>query len=242
MNEALPTQGGSETLGLLSARVMPNRTNATLPRAGRADGDRRGRRRVRWPSVLSSGVMPFRKNTVPTTHAEPMPTVHVRADPRPAHRGRPRPEQRLDRRGQVPRPPLDKPLGTVVGSAVTQDLLFSGWYKQNGSKGTETAPHPLADPFGTLTSRDTTALLTADFRAALDEIALEDCYFRMMMAHEVGRGCGFDVDFAGDKGSFVVWGSARDQVDGYGNAVSPQVGEWIGERLREALHGETVAA
>lgn len=38
--------------------------------------------------------------------------------------------------------------------------------------------------------------------------------------------------------TLLVWGSERDRVDGYGNAVTPAVGEWIGERLRRALHGE----
>ncbi|SHW53655.1 Uncharacterised protein [Mycobacteroides abscessus subsp. abscessus] len=64
----------------------------------------------------------------------------------------------------------------------------------------------------------------------------------MMATHEIGRGCGFDVDFGDHKGTFVVWGSARDQVDGYGNAVSPPVGEWIGRRLRRSVHGEDLAA
>jgi hypothetical protein len=59
--------------------------------------------------------------------------------------------------------------------------------------------------------------------------------------YEIGRGCGFDVDFADYQGTFVVWGTARNQVDGYGNAVSPPVGEWIGTRLRAALHGEAAA-
>jgi site-specific DNA-cytosine methylase len=99
----------------------------------------------------------------------------------------------------------------------------------------------VTDPLGTLTSRDTTALLHAQWREKLAGIALEDCYFRMMASHEIGRGCGFDVDFADHQGTFVVWGSARDQVDGFGNAVSPQVGEWIGQRLRAVLHGEVAA-
>lgn len=57
----------------------------------------------------------------------------------------------------------------------------------------------------------------------------------MLSPHEVGRGCGFDVNFPGYQGEFIVWGSARDQVDGFGNAVSPAVGHWIGERLRAVL-------
>ena len=52
----------------------------------------------------------------------------------------------------------------------------------------------------------------------------------------MGRGCGFDVDFPGYEGKFIVWGSARNQVDGFGNAVSPQVGTWIGNRLRAVVH------
>jgi site-specific DNA-cytosine methylase len=153
-------------------------------------------------ALLATGVLPFRKNTTPTVHAEAMPTVTAE---------------------QIP------------------GLLFSGWYKQNGSTGTETAAHPVTDPLGTLTSRDTTAVLTAEWRAALADLTLDDCYFRMMGAHEIGRGCGFDVTFGNHQGTYVVWGSARDQVDGYGNAVTPAVGEWIGARLRAVLHREDAA-
>lgn len=168
-DEALPTQGGSETMAL-----------------------------------VSSGVLPYRKNTTPTTHAESMPTVTTE---------------------QIP------------------GLLSAATIKNNGSSGDDTAAHPLSDPFGTLTSRDTTSLIAAEYRQLLADIKLEDCHFRMMREHEIGRGCGFDVDFGADyKGTFKVWGSARDQVDGFGNAVSPPVGEWIGGRIRAALHSEGLAA
>ncbi|NWL31955.1 DNA cytosine methyltransferase [Paenarthrobacter nitroguajacolicus] len=167
-NEALPTQGGSETM-----------------------------------AVISSGVLPYRKNTTPTTHAESMPTVTAE---------------------QIP--------GL---------LTAAGTIKNNGSTGDVTSPRAATNPLGTLTSRDTTAVVSAEWRAALDQLTIEDCYFRMMREYEIGRGCGFDVDFADYKGTFKVWGSARDQVDGFGNAVSPQVGEWIGTRLRSALHGKAAA-
>ena len=124
----------------------------------------------------------------------------------------------------------------------TQALLFSGWYKQNGSTGTETAPHPVTDPFGTLTRATPRRSCPPSGAKRSRTSPLEDCYFRMMYDHEIGRGCGFDVDFAEYQGAFQVWGSARDQVDGYGNAVSPQVGWWIGGRLRAVLHNEEVAA
>ncbi|MDQ0962003.1 DNA (cytosine-5)-methyltransferase 1 [Streptomyces sp. B4I13] len=149
-------------------------------------------------AVVSSGIIPYRKNTSPTVHSEAMPTVTSE---------------------QIP------------------GLLTAAWFKQNGSTGSETAPHPLSDPLGTLTARDTTGLLLAEWQASLADMPLEDCYFRMMASHEVGRGCGFDVNFGDHKGTFKVWGPARDQVNGFGNAVSPQVGAWIGARLRAAIHG-----
>jgi len=148
--EPLPTQGGSETMAL-----------------------------------LSSAVLPFRKNTTPTVHAEPMPTVTAE---------------------QVP------------------GLMFASWHKQNGSTATET-----------------TARLAAEWRSALADLRLEDCYFRMMATHEIGRGCGFDVNFGDHQGTYKVWGSARDQVDGYGNAVTPSIGYWIGDRMRRVLHREQAA-
>ncbi|MFJ3205863.1 DNA cytosine methyltransferase [Streptomyces sp. NPDC086989] len=154
-------------------------------------------------AVLSSGVLPYRKHTLPTLHAEAMPTF--------------------------------------TSEQIPAVLTAAGWYKQNGPTGNETAPHPITDPLGTLTSRDTAALLMAQWQASLAELPLEDCFYRMMAAHEIGRGCGFDVDFNDYRGTFTVWGSARDQVDGFGNAVSPQVGTWIGSRLRAVLH-EAVAA
>ncbi|UKD50811.1 DNA cytosine methyltransferase (plasmid) [Amycolatopsis sp. FU40] len=198
--DPLPTQGGSETLG-----------------------------------VLSAGIVPFRQNTVPTMHAEAMPTVTAEQMP-----GLLTAAGTIKNNGPISEAgyrahPVSDPLGTIVSSG-GQSLLFSGWYKQNGSTGDETAPHPLTDPLGTLTARDTTAILAAEWRAALAELSLEDCHFRMMLTHEIGRGSGFDVDFPGHQGTFIVWGNAKQQTDGFGNAVSPGVGTWIGGRLRRSLH------
>lgn len=150
-------------------------------------------------AVVSSGVIPYRKHTVPAVHTEPM--------------------------------------STFTSEQIPGLLTAAGWFKQNGTSPNHgTAPHPVTDPLGTLTAHDTTALLTANWGPALSQVPFEDCFYRMMGAHEIGRGCGFDVDFLGHRGTFTVWGTARDQVDGFGNAVSPQVGTWIGERLRAVLH------
>lgn len=240
-DEPLPTQPGSETLGLLAARVLPNRTNGTSRDVREPMQTLVGNAGSGGLGILSSGVVPYRRHTTPALHSEPMPTMTSEQIP-----GLLTAAGTIKNNGAIGEAkyrahPVTDPLGTIT-SEPAQALLFSGWFKNNGSTGTETAPHPVLDPFGTLTSRDTTGIVSAEWRAALAELKLEDCYFRMMAAHEVGRGCGFDVDFAGHKGAFIVWGSARDQVDGFGNAVSPPVGTWIGERLRAVLHGEGVAA
>lgn len=239
--DPLPTQGGSETLGLVTARILPNRTNGTSRSLAEPMETLVGNAGSGGLGVLSAGVLPYRKNTTPTTHAEAMPTITAEQIP-----GLLTAAGRIQCNGSIDEAryrthPLDRPLGTVVGSAITQGLLFSGWWKSNGSTGNETAPHPVLDPFNTITAHDTTTLLTAAWREALADLRLEDCYFRMLAAHEVGRGCGFDVPFGSHQGTFKVWGSARNQVDGFGNAVSPPVGQWIGLRLRAALHGSQAA-
>jgi site-specific DNA-cytosine methylase len=97
---------------------------------------------------------------------------------------------------------------------------------------------------GDLRLREVTpvSVLTAEWHAMLADLRLEDCYLRMLGAHEIGRGCGFDVNFPDHEGTFICWGSERDQTDGFGNAVSPPVGWWIGDRLRAVLHREQVAS
>lgn len=191
-------------------------------------------------SVVSSGVIPFRRNTVPTVHDESMPTVTTQQIP-----GVLTAAGMIKNNGSIGEAkyrahPVSNPLGTVTAEP-TQAMLFSGWFKQNGTVPAHfPAPHPLDDPLGAVTGRDTTGLLSAEWRAMLEDLALEDCFFRMMAPHEIGRGCGFDVDFGNYQGKFIVWGKARDQVDGFGNAVSPPVGEWIATRLKASLHHELV--
>lgn len=180
--------------------------------------------------VLSAGVMPFRANTLPTMASEPMPTQMsdqvagvLTAAGFIKHNGG------LSEAGYRAHP-LSSPLGAVT-SEDTHGLLFSGWYKQ-AANAIDTAPHGLDDPLGTLTAKLNVGLLSA-WQTALRDLKLDDCYFRMMFSHEVGTACGFDLQSQG--GEFIVWGTARDQVDGFGNAVSPPVGTWCGERLGAIL-------
>lgn len=193
-DEPLPTQVGSETLGLLSA-----------------------------------GIVPYRRNTVPTSHGEAMPTVTTEQIP-----GLLTAAGMIKNNGSIDEAlyrsyPMSEALGTVVGSAVTQGMLFSGWKPDTAATSvSQVGNYSLVTP-------------TTEWQAALAGLRLEDCYYRMMGAHEIGRGCGFDVDFGTYKGTFIVWGSARNQTDGFGNAVSPAVGTWIGTRLRAIVHTEEAA-
>ncbi|MEU3455619.1 DNA cytosine methyltransferase [Micromonospora sp. NPDC006766] len=220
VGEPLPTQGGSETMGLLTAGITANRENATSRSLNEPMATVVGNAGSGGIGVLSTGILPFRRNTVPTVHAEPMPTVTSDQTP-----GLLTAAGYIKNNGSINEAPyrahpVSDPLGTVVATGASQGLLFSGWHEQPAA-GPEHAPDWWLE--------------------ALSALPLEKCHFRMLGKHEVGRGCGFDVDFPDYKGSFVVWGSARDQIDGFGNAVSPQVGEWIGRRLRAALHGEAAA-
>jgi hypothetical protein len=197
-DEPLPTQVGSETLGLLTARVLPNRTNGTSRSLTEPMETLVGSSGSGGLGLLSAGVVPLRKSSAPVAHGEPLPTATASQT-----LGMLTAAGSIKNNGPIEEAkyrahPLSDPLGTVVSSAVTQGLLFSGWYKQNGSQGNETAPHPLSDPFGTLTARDTTALLTAEWKAALAELALEDCYFRMMFPGvPPGLQCYYGTTFCG---------------------------------------------
>ncbi|MGH8575601.1 MAG: hypothetical protein ACREXJ_01520 [Gammaproteobacteria bacterium] len=64
--EPLPTQCGSETLGLFSARVLPNRTNGTSRGLAEPMETLVGNAGSGGLGVLSTGVVPYRRHTVPT--------------------------------------------------------------------------------------------------------------------------------------------------------------------------------
>lgn len=131
----------------------------------------------------------------------------------------------------------DEPLPTALGSETLGLVTGVIPFRKN------TVPVLGSESMPTVTSEQIPGLLSAELAAVLADIPVGDCHFRMLGAHEVGRGCGFDTTFPGHEGEFIVWGTARAQVDGFGNAVSPPVGAWIGKRLRAVLHApEAVVA
>lgn len=120
--------------------------------------------------------------------------------------------------------PASEPIRTLTSaghqSLVTwQDILVP--YYGNG-----VARH-VAEPIGTLSTRDRYALVRGD-------VQVEDCMFRMLEPHEIGRA----MSFGGD---YIVVGNKREKVRQYGNAVTPNVAEVIVSALVEAITGEELS-
>lgn len=125
--------------------------------------------------------------------------------------------------------PIDEPHGTFT----THDK-FGLVMRNNGSKGDGAEMStPTDEALRTLTTKGHQSLITpGDLEAA--EAMVEDCTFRMLQPPEIGRGMAFPLEY-------LVKGSKRDQVKGYGNAVTPPAARDLVGALAESL-GHQVAA
>jgi len=117
--------------------------------------------------------------------------------------------------------PVAEPSGTVT--AVDHHALLVDYH----GAGRPWQVHPVADPMGTVETVDRRGLVTP-------RIAIEDCGFRMLEPHEIGRAMAFDD-------SYVVLGNKRDRVRQYGNAVTPPVMSLILGRAIGSLAGGRAA-
>lgn len=109
--------------------------------------------------------------------------------------------------------------GLVGASAARWREILLPYY----GNGTATS---VADPMGTLTTRDRFAVIGPG-----ELPAFEECSFRMLTPREVAAGMAFAPDY-------LVTGSGRDQVAGFGNAVPPPMGEVLMSSLVECISGE----
>jgi DNA (cytosine-5)-methyltransferase 1 len=89
---------------------------------------------------------------------------------------------------------------------------------------------PVSRPMGTVTTRDRNGLAITTGGPA-EDIAVEDCEFRMLEPEEVGAGMAFTKKYR-------VLGSKRERVRQYGNAVTPPASEVLVSALAEAVTGE----
>lgn len=90
---------------------------------------------------------------------------------------------------------------------------------------------PITEPARTITTAGHQSLVSWE----PDRAVVEQCTFRMLAPREIAAGMGFAKDYQ-------VKGSNRDQVRGYGNAVTPPAAEILVSALVETISGEDVAA
>lgn len=111
--------------------------------------------------------------------------------------------------------PVEEPTGTVTG--VDHHALLVDYH----GSGKPWQARPVAAPMGTVETVDRRALLEPS-------VAIEDCGFRMLEPHEIGRAMAFGDDYR-------VLGNKRDRVRQYGNAVTPPVMSLILGRVIKSL-------
>jgi DNA (cytosine-5)-methyltransferase 1 len=115
-------------------------------------------------------------------------------------------------------------IGEPLGALTSQDyhglvsMPFTVAYYGHGSE------RPLTDPLGTLTALDRYAAVVP----TADGPRVEDCRFRMLEPHELGRAMAFPD-------SYRVAGNKRQKVRQYGNAVTPPVMRLLTGRVAAAL-------
>jgi DNA (cytosine-5)-methyltransferase 1 len=119
-------------------------------------------------------------------------------------------------------PSMAHPITNPLGAVTTKDhhslvaLPFTVDYHGNGRA------HAVDEPLGTCTTRDRHAVVEP--RA----IEVEDCGFRMLEPHEIGRAMAFPD-------TYEVRGNKRERVKQFGNAVTPPVMTRLLQRAVESL-------
>lgn len=111
----------------------------------------------------------------------------------------------------------------TAGAAKTGIVTTDAWnsfvsYYYNGSN----MASSFYEAIGSQTTKGRNSLVT------YQEPNIEDCYYRMLKAPEVKLAMAFD-------NSYIVLGSAKDQVKQLGNAVTPPAMEFLMERVVESL-------
>lgn len=81
----------------------------------------------------------------------------------------------------------------------------------------------IKEPVRTFSTKERSALITSG-----DNPRIEDCYYRMLLPHEIKLGMAFDSDY-------IVLGNSKQQVKQLGNAVTPPVMKQLLERCIETL-------
>ncbi|MEK9157710.1 MAG: DNA cytosine methyltransferase [Patescibacteria group bacterium] len=117
-----------------------------------------------------------------------------------------------------------KPLSTITAGFIKNGIVTDKSLKSFLSYyygGTQASD--VNEPVRTLTTKDRASLVMLGAKPKID-----DCYYRMLLKHEVKIGMGFDADY-------IVLGNAKEQVKQCGNAVTPPAMELLVERCVDTL-------
>lgn len=120
--------------------------------------------------------------------------------------------------------PVGEPLRTLTTHGHQSLITWQALYGYDGG-----ALRDLAYPMPTQTTIAGDGLLSG---SGVPEV--DDCLFRMLTPSEIGLGMAFEPDYQ-------VLGNKREQVRGYGNAVTPCAGSLLLGRVVSALTGEAAA-
>lgn len=105
---------------------------------------------------------------------------------------------------------------------------------QANNHGNRARPVTETLPTATTATGGGAGLITpGDIEAAAAQV--DDCLFRMLEPHEVGAGMAFASDY-------IVLGTRRQQVKGYGNAVTPPAARDLIGAIAAVAHREGIAA
>jgi DNA (cytosine-5)-methyltransferase 1 len=120
------------------------------------------------------------------------------------------------------------PLGTVTTvdrHAIITHPFIVGYYTRHTEEG---AINSVDEPLPTMAAQPRHYLATPG-----ETIKVDDCRFRMLQPHEIGRAMAFPD-------TYTVLGNSRDRVKQFGNAVTPPVMELLIQRGVESLNGRVV--
>lgn len=117
----------------------------------------------------------------------------------------------------------NEPLPTqtaISNTGIVTTEAFQAFLSQyyNGSDCTR----HVTDPAGTFTTMDRTYMIQ------YQDPVIEDCYYRMLVPHEVQAGMAFPEDY-------IVLGNSKQQVRQLGNAVTPPAMKWLIQQLAKVL-------
>jgi DNA (cytosine-5)-methyltransferase 1 len=255
MDEPIPTQAARQSLGLLAPPFILNTTQRnqdsgfirSLQEAGFTQTTAQTMGFVIPPFMLDH-IHEYRTRGID----EPVSTVVAEGN----HQSVVVPPLIIEMWNTSTASPVTDALATVVAGGNHHDLLVPPWLMGCYTPGTH---RQLTDAIGTITTQDHNSLVvpppfltgyygtgennhsileasstvtTVDRQALVQpgaNIRVEDCGFRMLQPHEIGRAMAFPD-------TYKVLGNSREKVKQYGNAVTPPVLQMIMERCLETLN------